>query len=458
MAFTGDERETLLYGLESVAMHSEFGRWLNLRTTEVYAPFHAEAAGDVSVGNIRANDGDEPLHQPPAPFLIALHARSAVRSAGEADAFFAAATDAAAAPARPQPRPVLMVFATRDEAVMGRTCTVQAGSSAIAITIADARLAARDLVEVVGRLGEPMQRFDDMVTEMADYADAARVRDVAAAAMFPATTRTHLLDIGLRSTTARALGHARDLVVERARRVVEDVVWRLQCTAHHSAALPPDMAVLTAACRGPVVVHPTADLPPGVLGAAEFAAGDAALIVSACECGEPARAAWAIVSTCQRFAAARVVVIAAAADAESHDAPAEVSIGMRVCQECTPAIVVETRGVSVTRVAHLCECVYGAALDARRAIMEHAEWNLCDEIENMLVPAGSSASELAVAALRAQRVHAHAVIARYVRTGLADIKARLWHPSGRLARRMVAAGCGEGQSGEGQSGEGQSAS
>lgn len=427
MAFVGDEREWLLDALDTIATDADdaFGRGMDLRTSEVFAPYHKDDAGDLSVGNVRADDGDDAAA---VPFLLAIHVRSAVRRAGEADAFFAAAADAAQAPARVRTRPLLMLFVARDEAAAGRAWGVQAGLDSVAITITDSRLNPGDLVQIVDRLDAPMRRYDDLATDMTDYAHASRMRF----GVGRTATHAHLLDLGLQSTTARALSHARDLVIATARRVLDDVQSRVARRRAAAPAQPPDLAVLLSACRGPVVALGAETLPAGVLAAAKFAAGDGALVVSSIECGDAARAAWT--TACERYPAARVVLLVAAEDSMPHDTHAQISVGVR--DGANPAIVIDTRGITVAHVAHFCEVVYGAALNARRALVEHMEWNLCEEIENALLPAGSTAAEHAIVELQVRRVHARATIARHVRGGLARTKARLWHPSGRLARRM----------------------
>jgi hypothetical protein len=107
-------------------------------------------------------------------------------------------------------------------------------------------------------------------------------------------------------------------------------------------------------------------------------------------------------------------------------------------REGTKKVVVDVRGVTTAHVAHVIEDAVRIALVCRQGIVTRMEWAGMPELRKLLTTACTPAAHRSVLARRRVRAEALLTIDRVVEARLERIKARLWHPDGRLARAMVA--------------------
>lgn len=302
--------------------------------------------------------------------------------------------------------PILMVFASRDERLVGRCVTVQRVGVCIAVTIVHSDIEIYDVTSCVHVEG--MDRFHMLANNL--------------------STLEHP---GIRSIFDFSLKDFGMLVALKIKHIVttqtSEVDYLREEGNTYGAA--PDLAALFADARGPV--QQVEDVPSGIRYAATLMGGLVAVMRTGEDYAYETRDAFI------KSLGVRVVFIASHHDTHELELSwAHMSIKEYDGDE-HKTVYIHTRGVSMMHLAH----VIGPACDLAN---EHYHKNpppisayFTRHMVRLLEDGCDWRTQETVDAHQQEILNAKAVFARTINRNLERIKAHLWRPTGRLAATMT---------------------
>lgn len=346
--------------------------------------------------DLRSRPGDATFHNilpgTAAGPKYAVLLRERVPACGDADAFFAAAEAAA------RPRPVVAVFVSRDESVVGRCTTVQAcGTNSMAVTLVHSHVDVGRVSQLLVESNAVMARHElnaERVRRLSgDPGAIASVLDDLAFVVFVALKRY----VDCAGRVLGACGEAPDLVA---------------LSADVPGLVTP---VLAANGRRYVRAAATFELPGCVVAVVHV---------------DVVGTWWSADDDfVRRLLGVRVVFVVGSGWAGALECDNVSTSPWGV--EGTTMLVVNVRDVPVAHVVHVIEPATDAALRCPDALAE---------LKSVLGRACDADTDARIRQRRGERSRARAVrvIARAVDANLDGILKRLWRPDGGLARGLAA--------------------
>jgi hypothetical protein len=352
---------------------------------------------DVSVQNITLPNDQ--------PFLFAVLIRDQIRSQSEdADSFFAAVQST-------MDDPILMVFASRDESMVGRCTTVQRVGACIAVTLVHSSITFDDIADYANI--HAMERFSALHRNLRSLLMDGHPDD-------RSTFQDAISDCGMLAAFKTQLHMTR---------------WMPEIDARRTGGAggePPNLCALFADARGPV--QHISDVPDGVRCAATLMGGLVAIVCRDADDVDHGRVchdfvtslgARVIFSVSQR----KEVVID-----KLNSAGLSYLYKRNAHESYSPCVGV--CGVSMMHIAR----VIGPACDLANACRDNfnnSGASCHDELDRLLEDACDGRAQELVEMHRQELVDARAVFARVIDRNLERIKARLWRPNGRLATTLI---------------------
>ena len=285
------------------------------------------------------------------------------------------------------------------------------------MTIVDARLAVEDVIELVNKSHGALARYGEVFIEARDL--ETRQWMLEEPIYFTDEERKALqVDEEQLESCKRALKPAQSVASNVTRDVLTEIMREIGLRDAISHATVPNLVgLLTGAPRPIRAVHH--DLQSsGIHSIATCAGGDIAIVSHS-----PMDMTNAI-SSLTRHIAARVVFFVSL----GCDQP-NVHINQQAGQ-----LLVFVRGVPVSHVAHVAEL---ACARQYRLDLIGKDFAAAYELRDIIQNTSSLDIQQSIRELQSRREAASKVISQAVTSNLATIKARLWHPCGRLAQRMV---------------------
>jgi hypothetical protein len=359
-------------------------RGLDIHTS----PLTHMSAHDISLQNISSPDEQ--------PFLFATLIRDSVcDQSDDADSFFSTVEETLE-------KPALLVFASRDESVVGRCATVQRMGACIAVTIVHSCITLDDITDLA--YVEGLESYVELHDELHFYMTAAH----------PHRCRVYL----------HALDDSSMLMATKVQlhlaKWMPKINSRQEGDAHGGV---PDLAVLFANARGPV--RQVTDVPDSVRCAITLMGGQVAVICVATD-GKERLAS-------DNFAGslgARLVFMVSQHKTVLIDHLTSTVVFLR---PDWPQIVMW--GISMMHLAH----VIGPACD----LGSECGRKLCSgeschqDLKRLLEEACDARAQKTIEVHHQQLADARSVIGRTVLSSLGRVKARLWRPDGPLVTSMM---------------------
>jgi hypothetical protein len=309
------------------------------------------------------------------------------------------------------------VFVSRDEAGFGRCATVQHAGASIAVTIVDAKVAVEDVIGLVDKAHNALARYGEVFNEARDL--EARQCMLEEPLYFTDEERKALhVDEELLESCKRALKPAQSVASSITCDVITESMRGIGRKIAISHAILPNVVGLLNGAPGPIRAVDHDLQASGIHSIVTFAGGDLGIVSHS-----PMDMAN-VTSSFSRHVDARMVFCVSLGCDEPNVHISQQDGKLLVC----------VRGVPVSHVAYVAEL---ACARQYRPDLIDKDFAAAYELRDIIQDACSLDTLQSIREIRSRREAASKIISRAVTANLSTIKARLWHPSGRLAQRLV---------------------